>query len=49
MHYNAQMNAKQLRSFCRFHDKNSAMIELMSAIHAETIQYRSLDREGWMG
>lgn len=79
LHYNAQMNAKELRLFCalekealhliknamktlglsaRAYDRilkvarTIADLENSKAIHknhvAEAIQYRSLDREGWM-
>jgi len=80
IHYNAQMNAKQLRSFCQLDDAGEGLIKTamnklglsaraydrilkvartiadlgntqnIQAEHiAEAIQYRSLDREGWMG
>lgn len=80
MHYNAQMNTKQLRHYCaltpealqllktamkklglsaRAYDRilkvarTIADLENCKDLHthhvAEAIQYRSLDREGWMG
>jgi len=80
IHYNAQMNAKQLRSFCQLDTAGEGLIKTamnklglsaraydrilkvartiadlgniqnIQAEHiAEAIQYRSLDREGWMG
>ena len=80
IHYNAQMNAKQLRSFCQLDTAGEGLIKTamnklglsaraydrilkvartiadlsgaqnMQAEHiGEAIQYRSLDREGWMG
>lgn len=80
IHYNAQMNAKQLRSFCQLDTAGEGLIKTamnklglsaraydrilkvartiadlgntqnIQAEHiAEAIQYRSLDRDGWMG
>ena len=80
IHYNAQMNAKQLRSFCQLDSVGEGLIknamnklglsaraydrilkvartiadlsgaQNIQAEHiGEAIQYRSLDREGWMG
>ena len=80
LHYNAQMNVKQIRAFCKLSEKSLLLIktameklnlsaraydrilkvartiadlansENISPDHiAEAIQYRSLDRDGWLG
>lgn len=80
VHYNAQMNTKQIRSYCKLDEgsmgllKNAmeqlnlsaraydrilkvsrtiADLELSESINgnhiSEAIQYRSMDREGWLG
>ncbi len=80
VHYNAQMNTKQIRQFCKLDDASKTMLknamtrlslsaraydrilkvartiadlentQALNANHiGEAIQYRSLDREGWLG
>jgi len=80
VHYNAQMNTKQIRQYCKLDDKSKALLKNamerlnlsaraydrilkvartiadlggdndLSGEHiSEAIQYRSLDREGWLG
>ena len=80
VHYNAQMNVKQIRKFCHLDTPSQALLKTameslnlsaraydrilkvsrtiadldgsqnISADHiSEAIQYRSLDREGWLG
>ena len=80
VHYNAQMNTKQIREYCKLDDKSKSLLknamerlnlsaraydrilkvartiadlagesELNGNHISEAIQYRSLDREGWLG
>ena len=80
IHYNAQMNTKQIRKFCVLDDNSKQLLktamerlnlsaraydrilkvartiadleasEAVNGAHiSEAIQYRSLDREGWLG
>ncbi|MEP2280761.1 YifB family Mg chelatase-like AAA ATPase [Maribacter sp.] len=80
VHYNAQMNTKQIREHCKLDDKSKALLKnAMERLNlsaraydrilkvartiadlggadnldgnhiSEAIQYRSLDREGWLG
>ena len=80
VHYNAQMNTKQIREYCKLDDKSKALLknamerlnlsaraydrilkvartiadlageQALNGNHiSEAIQYRSLDREGWLG
>jgi len=80
VHYNAQMNTKQIRAYCKLDDQSKALLknamerlnlsaraydrilkvartiadlggdaDLTGDHISEAIQYRSLDREGWLG
>lgn len=80
VHYNAQMNVKQIREFCKLSNESNALLKVameklnlsaraydrilkvsrtiadlgssenVESDHlTEAIQYRSLDREGWLG
>ena len=80
VHYNAQMNTKQIRKYCVLDDTSKELlktamerlnlsaraydrilkvsrtiadiegVEIVNGTHiSEAIQYRSLDREGWLG
>src|SRR5699024_3891804 len=80
IHYNAQMNVKQIRQFCKLDEASKSLLKtamdrlnfsaraydrilkvsrtiadieceehIQGAHISEAIQYRSLDRDGWLG